>query len=166
MTCGGHPQICGIRAFPIACQRCGEKVIYWECWHGSKVFLDPPRTGEHECSTGTSLPPQAWSWNYVRPEPNIRLGLTRFPSEIARWMDMSKRGNTETQQRSIVRKDPTGDQSITLIGDVSHVGDVDLRRKFKLHHKPVLANCTGIHGFESRLPFRLVQDIPKIHEEQ
>ena len=74
------------------------------------------------------------------PEPNMRLGLTKFPSEIARWIDMSKRGDTESRQRSIVRMDPTGDQSLTLIGDVSHISAVDLRRKFKLYHKPVLAD--------------------------
>ena len=38
------------RSFPTTCQRCGQSIIYFECSCGSKVFLDPPDQGVHDCT--------------------------------------------------------------------------------------------------------------------
>ena len=41
----GHPYDCTSRKFPLDCRYCGQRVVYWECRHGSKVFFDPPGRG-------------------------------------------------------------------------------------------------------------------------
>lgn len=47
-----HGKHCYLRSFPTECPRCGEKVLYWECRHGSKVFFKYPPYGKlirHRC---------------------------------------------------------------------------------------------------------------------
>jgi len=38
-----------VRSFYTSCQYCGASVVYFECSCGSKVFLDPPEEGTHNC---------------------------------------------------------------------------------------------------------------------
>ena len=65
---GHHPYDCTKRKYPTDCRYCGQRVVYWECYCGSKVFFDPPNFGKHQCrfSAGASAsanrrptPPQA-----------------------------------------------------------------------------------------------------------
>ncbi|MHA1757129.1 MAG: C2H2-type zinc finger protein [Promethearchaeota archaeon] len=49
-----HGRYCLLRAFPTNCPKCGEKVFYWECKHGSKVFFNYPPYGKlirHICQS-------------------------------------------------------------------------------------------------------------------
>ena len=39
-----------VRSFLLKCRYCGNPVVYFECSCGSKVFLDPPREGNHRCA--------------------------------------------------------------------------------------------------------------------
>ena len=39
-----------VRSFLLKCRYCGQPIVYFECSCGSKVFLDPPREGEHHCA--------------------------------------------------------------------------------------------------------------------
>ena len=39
-----------VRSNPSTCPRCKQKVVYFECTCGSKVYLDPPNGGEHFCT--------------------------------------------------------------------------------------------------------------------
>ena len=53
-----HPYVCTRRKFPLNCRYCGQLVVYWECYHGAKVFFDPPDLGKHQCgfSAGAHAP--------------------------------------------------------------------------------------------------------------
>jgi len=47
-----HGKHCYYRSFPTECPKCGEKVLYWECRHGCKVFFNYPPYGkliQHRC---------------------------------------------------------------------------------------------------------------------
>lgn len=43
------PNCFKVRSFYLLCRNCGNGVIYFECSCGSKVFLDPPDEGRHNC---------------------------------------------------------------------------------------------------------------------
>ncbi len=135
-----HPYTCKKVAYPTKCKTCGSEVIYWECLHNSKVIFDPPDLGVHNCSSGSSLPPSAWSLDYERPEPGMRLGLKRFPPEIARWMEIAKGGESESNPRNIVRVPPLAGERRTVVGNISNIIRVDLQRKFDLGQRVLLAN--------------------------
>lgn len=38
-----------VYSFPLKCRYCRSTVIYFECSCGSKVYLDPPDDGLHDC---------------------------------------------------------------------------------------------------------------------
>ncbi len=135
-----HPYSCKRLAYPTKCKRCGDEVIYWECWHNSKVFFDPPDLGRHDCSTGSPLPASAWSLSYLPPEPGMRLGLKRFPPDIARWIGIARSGQSELQQRNTVSVTPADGERRNVAGDISAVSRVDLRKKFKLEERILLAS--------------------------
>ena len=43
-----HPNNCTEKTYPTTCDKCGQAVIYWRCWHGSRVFFNPlPFGGDH-----------------------------------------------------------------------------------------------------------------------
>jgi len=55
-----HGKHCYRRSFPTKCKRCGKEVLYWECFHGSKLFFEYPPYGKlvrHYCrkSLGKNL---------------------------------------------------------------------------------------------------------------
>jgi hypothetical protein len=43
------PNCFRVRSFYILCKDCGRGVVYFECSCGSKVLLDPPDEGNHNC---------------------------------------------------------------------------------------------------------------------
>lgn len=44
-----HGEWCTKKAYPKSCQYCEHRVIYWECYHGSKVHFDEDGSGKHWC---------------------------------------------------------------------------------------------------------------------
>ena len=43
-----HPYNCTEKTCPTKCDQCGQEVIYWRCWHGSRVLFNPlPFGGDH-----------------------------------------------------------------------------------------------------------------------
>ena len=50
-----HGRSCRKRSFPTKCKTCGAKLLYWECEHGCKVFLEFDQygrmLGKHKCKT-------------------------------------------------------------------------------------------------------------------
>ncbi len=47
-----HGKHCFKRSFPTECRKCGKEVLYWECFHGSKLFFEYPPYGKlvrHYC---------------------------------------------------------------------------------------------------------------------
>lgn len=47
-----------VHAFPTPCKYCSASLIYFECTCGSKVFLEPPSGGRHDCPNwGGERPP-------------------------------------------------------------------------------------------------------------
>lgn len=45
------PNCFRIRSFYLLCNKCGKGVVYFECSCGSKIFLEPPDEGIHNCAT-------------------------------------------------------------------------------------------------------------------
>ena len=94
----GHPYDCTKRKFPMPCPRCNDLVVYWECYHDSKVFFDD--LGPHDCSPRSAsaynlspLGPRrsgtaAWETlegisESVQPDDfDLLPGMTRFRSSI------------------------------------------------------------------------------------
>ena len=143
-----HPYDCTSRKFPTDCRRCGQRVVYWECDHGSKVFFDPPDRGEHQCGysamSGASAkpsPPRASGKTALRTLSDVSLSVqpddygvmpgmkrvkVRVPAQIRRaWTRMPKENERET-----VPVDPYGDDAETLAGEVSAVFEIDIAERF------------------------------------
>jgi hypothetical protein len=52
-----HGPHCRIRSFPTKCRKCNASVLYWECAHGVKTFLNYPIYGKpirHRCNHNSS----------------------------------------------------------------------------------------------------------------
>ena len=139
-----HPYDCTRRKYPTDCRYCGQRVVYWECHCGSKVFFDPPNFGKHQCrfSAGASAsanpyPPRASgktalttlsgvSFSVQSPGYGLMPGMKRVIAEIKRsWDKMPESG-----QRATERIDPYGDKSDTIVGEVSELFEIDLAEKF------------------------------------
>ena len=143
-----HPYDCTSRKFPTDCRRCGQRVVYWECDHGSKVFFDPPDRGEHQCDYSTASgasakpsPPRASGKTALTTLSGVSIGVqpgnyglmpgmkrvkVLVPAEIKRaWTRMPKENERET-----VPVKPYGDNSETLRGEISAVLKIDLAAQF------------------------------------
>lgn len=139
-----HPYDCTRRKHPTDCRYCGQRVVYWECHCGSKVFFDPPNFGKHQCrfSAGASAsanpyPPRASGKTAlttlsdvsfsVQPEDyDIPQGMQRVGAEIGRsWVEMP-----ESSQRVTERMNPYGDKSETVVGEVSALFEIDISAQF------------------------------------
>ena len=152
----GHPYDCTSRKFPLDCRYCGQRVVYWECWHGSKVFFDPPDGGEHNCSamSGASSkpsPPRASGKtslttlsgvsisvqpdDYGLPPGMKRGGLAAFRRA---WTGMPKSSERET-----VRMEPYGDEPETIVGEVSDVFKTDFAARFDMPLDSIGAKLLG-----------------------
>ena len=153
----GHPYDCTRRKYPTDCRYCGQRVVYWECYCGSKVFFDPPNFGKHQCrfSAGASAsanpyPPRASGKIALTTLSNISLsvqpddygiptGMERVVSEIGRsWNKMSESG-----QRATERIYPYGDKSETIVGEVSDMSEIDLAAKFGIAPNSIGAVILG-----------------------
>ena len=151
----GHPYDCASRKFPLNCRYCGQRVVYWECNHGSKVFFDPPDRGEHRysCPAMSGAPPPPTpprasgkvaletlsdvSFS-VQPDdydlpPGVRRAKGDFLENLKRsWARMPKASERET-----IRMDPYGDESETLVGEVSESFEIDLAARFGISRNSI-----------------------------
>ena len=141
-----HPYVCTSRKFPTDCRRCGQRVVYWECDHGSKVFFDPPDRGEHQCGysamsgasskpspprpsgktaltslSGVSIGVQSNNYGVM---PGMRRGVARLRRS---WTRMPESSGRET-----VPVKPYGDDAETLAGEVSAVFEIDIAERFRM----------------------------------
>lgn len=149
----GHPYDCASRKFPLNCRYCGQRVVYWECNHGSKVFFNPPNGGEHDCSarSGASRNPSpprlsgkvaranlAGVSSSVQPDdydlmPGVRRAKGDFLENLKRsWARMPKASERET-----VRVDPLGGNPETLVGEVSEAFEIDLAARFGISRNSI-----------------------------
>ena len=153
----GHPYDCTSRKFPFSCPLCSATVIYWECYHGSKVWFDPPDQGEHNCSTQSPLAPGAGplstrrSGREASPElegvtesvepANFGLlpGMTRVPRNIADELAQLWTRRSDSRQRDTVQINPLGEKRESVFGDVSEIVEIDLRTRFDIGDGSVLA---------------------------
>ena len=154
----GHPYDCTSRKFPLDCRYCGQRVVYWECRHGSKVFFDPPDRGEHRysCSamSGASAKPSPQRASgktalttlsgvsvsvqpddYGLPPGMNRGGLAAFRRS---WTRMPKASERET-----IRMDPYGDNPETIVGEVSEIFEIDLAARFDMPPNSIGAKLLG-----------------------
>ena len=152
-----HPYVCTSRKFPTDCRRCGQRVVYWECDHGSKVFFDPPDRGEHQCDYSTASgasakpsPPRASGKTAlttlsgvsigVQPDdyglmPGMKRGVARLKRS---WAQMPESSGRET-----VPIEPYGDDAETLVGEVSAVLEIDLADRFSVSPNSIGARFLG-----------------------
>ena len=151
----GHPYDCATKSYPTNCGYCRQLVVYWECVHGSKVFFDPPDRGEHRYScpamSGASenpSPPRASGktartnlagvTSGVQPDdygvmPGMKRVAGGFLADLKRsWARMPKASERET-----VRMDPLGDESETLVGEVSDVIEIDMTARFGISRNSI-----------------------------
>ena len=155
----GHPYDCATKSYPTNCGYCRRRVVYWECVHGSKVFFEPPDRGAHICPARAGAPP-----NPSQPRPSGKTALTNlagvstsvqpddygmmpgkkrvaggFLADLKRsWARMPKASERET-----VRMDPLGDESETLVGEVSDVIAIDLTARFGISPNSIGATILG-----------------------
>ena len=155
----GHPYDCTTRKFPMPCPRCSNQVIYWECHHGSKVFFDD--LGQHDCSsrshstskTSPSAPRPsgmtAWATlegvtESIRPDNyDLLPGMARIRGDITTALAKLKTSRSGSSQRNTVPMEPYGDKREYVIGDVSEIVEVDLRKKFSVDDHTVWARALG-----------------------
>ena len=174
----GHPYDCKERAYPTTCNICGQLVIYWECYHGSKVFFDPNYAGQHACGYRTDKgradpsPPRRSGKEYwetligvtesIEPK-NYGLihGMVRYPKEVADYLERRRKGVSEAQQRDTVAMHPyAGSREDNLIGEIAGIIDVYLPERFDFSESSVLA-ATLVNifpGFEVKQLTILVDD--------
>ena len=153
----GHPYDCTEQTNPARCRYCGQTVIYWECWHGSKVFFDPPDGGDHRynCSamSGASAkpsPPRSSGKTALRTLYGVSLsvqpdnygvmpGMRRGVARLRRaWTRMPESSGRET-----VPIKPYGDDPETLVGEVSDVFEIDIADRFGMPPSSVGAIILG-----------------------
>ncbi len=155
----GHPYVCTERKFPTTCNRCNQVVVYWECYHGSKVFFDSH--GQHGCSpnnrstSGTSplgprpsgriaLETLTGVSESIQPENyDLLPGMARLKSAIAADLARVRRGVSDSQQRNTVSVPAYEGSHEYLIGDVSDIFDFYLPTRFGLSESSVLAIAMG-----------------------
>lgn len=141
---GHHPYDCTRRKYPTDCRYCGQRVVYWECWHDAKVFFDPPNFGKHQCGflagarvSANPYPPRASgktalttlsgvSFSVQPDDYDIPQGMQRVGAGIKRSWDKIP----ESGQRATERMNPYGDKSETIVGEVSDLFEIDLAAKF------------------------------------
>ena len=155
----GHPYDCTSRKFPLNCRYCGQRVVYWECNHGSKVFFDPPDRGEHRysCPAMSGAPPTpprasgkvalaniAGVSSSVQPDdydlmPGVRRAKGDSLANLKRsWARMPKASERET-----VRVDPLGEKSETLVGEISAAFEIDLTAQLGISPNSIGAAILG-----------------------
>ena len=157
----GHPYDCTSRKFPLDCRYCGQRVVYWECWHGSKVFFDPPDRGEHRysCSatSGASAapsPPRASGKTALTPIDGVSIGVQPDDYGLPPGMKRVKGGvfaafrrnwtrMPKSDERRTVRMDPHGDEPETLVGEVSEIFEIDIAAGFDMPPNSIGARMLG-----------------------
>ena len=170
----GHPYDCTERKYPTTCQFCSQRVIYWECYHGSKVFFD--NSGQHSCSGRTSgtnpllpRPSGMKSWTTltrvsqsVQPDYyDLLPGMERFRGAIAADLARYRKGASESQQRETVPMYPYAGSRDRVIGDVADVHTFYLPERLGLGEDSVLARNLGrtFPGLQATQITILVDDI-------
>ena len=144
----GHPYDCTSRKFPLNCRYCGQRVVYWECYHGSKVFFDPPDRGEHRysCPAMSGAPPNPYPPRAsgktalktlldvtvsVQPEDDgLMPGMERAKGDFLANLKRSWARMPKASERETVRVDPLGEKSETLVGEISAAFEIDLTAQF------------------------------------
>lgn len=140
-----HGDWCNSRTYPTACKYCGERVFYFSCNHGCKVFFDllGPPWPEHRCL-------QYLTAQYGREvvERGLAIMMMTPGVEIGRKIDRAYVARAQQQRPAlpeIVRCDPSHQRSVAndegLIREVIPV--VDVYRRFKIPETPVGAGLLG-----------------------
>ena len=156
---GGHPYDCAIKKYPTNCGYCRLRVVYWECWHGSKVFFEPPDRGAHICPARAGgptnpSPPRASGktaltnlegvTSGVQPDDyGVMPGMERVPGVFLADLKCSWARMPKASERETVRIDPYGDESETLVGEVSDVIEIDLTVRFGISPNSIGAAILG-----------------------
>ena len=155
----GHPYDCTSRKFPLDCRYCGQRVVYWECWHGSKVFFDPPDRGEHNCSamSGASSkpsPPRTSGKTALTSLSGVSSGVQPGDYGLMPGMKRVEGGGLaafrrswtrmpKSSERETVRMEPYGDNPETLVGEVSDVFEIDFAARFDMPPDSIGARMLG-----------------------
>ena len=176
----GHPYDCRKRAYPTVCLLCSADVIYWECYHGSKVFFEPPNFGQHDCvmqspnvsRVGPSSPRLSGREanralegvsESVRPDdfdllPGMRRVSSSLASELASlWTKRSE----ATQRVTVSIPPPMGETRESVFGEIADIVEIDLRTRFGISDSSVLARMLSgrFHDLRATQITILVDDI-------
>ena len=151
----GHPYDCTSRKFPLNCRYCGQRVVYWECNHGSKVFFDPPDRGEHRysCPAMSGAPPPPTpprasgkvaranlagvSFSVQPDDDGLMPGMERVEGDFLANLKRSWARMPKASERETVRMDPLSDESETLVGEVSESFEIDLAARFGISRNSI-----------------------------
>ena len=156
---GVHPYDCAVKSYPTNCGCCKRQVVYWECWHGSKVFFDPPDRGEHDCSERSGAPRKpspprpsgktalanlADVSSSVQPDDyDLMPGMERAKGDFLANLKRSWARMPKASERETVRVDPLGEKSETLVGEVSEAFEIDLTARFGIPRNSIGATILG-----------------------
>ena len=156
---GGHPYDCATDSHPTTCGYCKQRVVYWECFHGSKVFFDPPDRGVHNCLARSGAPPnpsppRASGKVALRTLLDVTVSVQPEDDGLMPGMERAKGGFLENLKRSwarmpkasereTVRVDPLGEKSETLVGEVSEALEIDIAARFGISRNSIGAAILG-----------------------
>jgi len=70
-----------VRSFPLRCNFCSEKIVYFECSCGSRILLDPPDQGLHSCHGYASDSLSGNSENVRQKLTKIMLGVIEYAQQ-------------------------------------------------------------------------------------
>jgi hypothetical protein len=140
-----HGDWCNSRTYPTTCKYCGDRVFYFSCDHGCKVFFNDlgPPWPEHRC-----IPYLTAQYGREFVERGLAIMMMTPGVEVGRKIDHAYTAKVQKQRPAlpqIVRCDPPHQRSATddegLIREI--IPRVDIYKHFKIPGTTVGAGLLG-----------------------
>ena len=162
MSVHTHGIHCNARTFPTKCTRCGDRIFYFSCNCGSKVFFDDlgPPWPVHDCAFSKS------DRDWARSKPKRKFGdggvqvdlspgvtATRPPDVVSDWhidptIEQRERRNAKSRKRQPIESVPPGaERHVEIAGVVREVRwGVDVYASLKIPRTAVSEGFLGPLG--------------------
>ncbi len=152
-----HGWWCNARTYPTVCHYCGQRVFYFSCDCGCKVFFDElgPPWPQHMC-----LPYLEATYGHTQAVHLFEAHRLRLGEEISiepeYTQTLLEHGRNPSRPHRLVRQDPTEGSRVQEIGYLREIGpSQDAYKAFDLLRSPISRALLGSLADRRYIPITL-----------